>query len=265
LGLTAEQRADHNTPCNFLSQNFTFAHAHPSGLRHKLPLRLTSNLDRMKTFAIASLLCLSTVGASAQEVGQVTSRSPIYQQVAMPRQTCSPSVAVVPAQNSGGGALIGAIAGGLIGSQFGGRDSRGIATMAGVIGGAVIGDRAETQNNTPITSTTCTTQTVYENRLVGYNVVYEYAGKQYQVQLPQDPGPTISLQVTPVGSPREENHFNTQTISSGTTRAPAPVTVIQESRVVYVPSPTYRNHPPVYSHIDRRGVWSSHHRHSHWR
>jgi hypothetical protein len=153
----------------------------------------------------------------------------------------------------------------LIGSQFGGRDSRGIATMAGVIGGAVIGDRAETQHNTTLPSTTCTTQTVYENRLVGYNVVYEYAGKQYQVQLPQDPGPTISLQVTPVGTARAEPHFNSQTITSGPTSAAAPVTVIQESRVVYVPTPVYRSYPPVYSHIDRRDVWSSHHRHSHWR
>ena len=219
----------------------------------------------MKTLTIASLLCLSTLGAHAQEVGQVTSRTPVYQQVAMPRQTCTPSVAVVPAQNSGGGALIGAIAGGLIGSQFGGRDSRGLATMAGVIGGAVIGDRAETQNNTTLPTTTCITQTVYENRLVGYNVVYEYAGKQYQVQLPQDPGPTIPLQVTPLGTPRAESHFGTPTITPSPAYTPPPVTVIQESRVVYVPRPVYRSSPPVYSHIHQSWVWSSHQRHSHWR
>ena len=219
----------------------------------------------MKTIAIASLLCLSTFAAHAQEVGQVTSRTPVYQQVAMPRQTCTPSVAVVPAQNSGGGALLGAIAGGLIGSQFGGRDSRGIATMAGVIGGAVIGDRAETQNNTAVPATTCTTQTVYENRLVGYNVVYEYAGKQYQVQWPQDPGPTIPLQVTPVGAPRPEAHSGNPTITSSPVYTAPPVTVIQESRVVYVPKPVYRSSPPVYSHIDRDWVWRSHQRHSHWR
>lgn len=45
----------------------------------------------------------------------------------------------------------------------------------------------------------CTTQTFYTNRAVAYNVVYEYAGKQYSVQMPDDPGPTIQLQVTPVG------------------------------------------------------------------
>jgi hypothetical protein len=28
-------------------------------------------------------------------------------------------------------------------------------------------------------------------------VTYEFAGKQYNVQLPSDPGPTIKLQITP--------------------------------------------------------------------
>jgi hypothetical protein len=115
------------------------------------------------------------------------------------------------------------------------RDSRGIATMAGVIGGAVIGDRAETQNNTTLPSTTCTTQTVYENRLVGYNVVYEYAGKEYSVQVPQDPGPTIPLQVTPVGQGL---------------RSEVPVLSALPPQVVYVPAPVYPIRAPVYSHID---------------
>lgn len=44
----------------------------------------------------------------------------------------------------------------------------------------------------------CTTQSFFENRTVGYNVIYEYAGKQYSVQLPNDPGPTLQLQVSPV-------------------------------------------------------------------
>ncbi len=44
----------------------------------------------------------------------------------------------------------------------------------------------------------CITQSFLENRTVGYNVIYEYAGKQYSVQLPNDPGPTLQLQVSPV-------------------------------------------------------------------
>lgn len=211
----------------------------------------------MKTWISTSALLLSAVGAQAQEVGQVISRTAVYQQAAVPRQTCTQSAAVAPAQNSGGGALIGAIAGGLIGSQLGGRDSKGLTAMAGVIGGAVLGDKAESQGNAPQPTTTCTTQTVYENRLVGYNVVYEYAGKQYNVQLPQDPGPTISLQVTPVGAPRSE--APAQTYDSMAPSVTAPATVITESRVVYVPAPVYRYYPPISTSIHLG--WSAGHRH----
>lgn len=212
----------------------------------------------MKTWATTSLLCFSALGLQAQEVGQVISRTAVYQQAAVPRQSCTQSPAVAPAQNSGGGAIIGAIAGGLIGSQLGGRDSKGITAMAGVIGGAMLGDKAESQGNAPLPTTTCTTQTVYENRLIGYNVVYEYAGKQYNVQLPQDPGPTISLQVTPVGAPRSE--APAQTYYSSAPSVTAPVSVITESRVVYVPTPVYRNYPPSYTNISLG--WSAGHRHA---
>ena len=49
----------------------------------------------------------------------------------------------------------------------------------------------------------CSTQTIYESRTVAYNVIYEYAGRQYSVQMPQNPGPTLRLQVagTPVPVP----------------------------------------------------------------
>ena len=33
-----------------------------------------------------------------------------------------------------------------------------------------------------------------------FNVVYEYAGKQYTVQMPNDPGPYVTLQITPTYS-----------------------------------------------------------------
>lgn len=37
-----------------------------------------------------------------------------------------------------------------------------------------------------------------QSRITHYNVVYEYAGKQYNVQMPSDPGSTVAIQVTPV-------------------------------------------------------------------
>ena len=47
----------------------------------------------------------------------------------------------------------------------------------------------------------CSNQVFYENRTTAYHVVYEFAGKQYSVQMPQDPGPSVRLQITPVAAP----------------------------------------------------------------
>jgi uncharacterized protein YcfJ len=199
----------------------------------------------MKQLVISSTLlglaAWTPAWATAQEVGQVLSRSAVMQPVAVPRQTCTASPAVVHS-SSGAGALMGAIAGGAMGNAVGDGSGRALATMIGIVGGAMVGDRIEGSGQaSPQNHTTCTTQTVYENRLVGYDVVYEYAGKQYRVQLPQDPGPTISLNISPVG----------QTLQSA---APPPVqhaTVIHTpAQVVYVPAPVYRTYPPVYTHID---------------
>ncbi len=213
----------------------------------------------MKKLTLTTLLCITAAGAQAQEVGQVITRTAVYQQAAVPRQSCVQIVPQATTQTSGGGAIIGAIAGGVIGSQLGGRNSQGLTTMAGVIGGAVLGNQVESQGNPPPPQTTCTTQTVYENRLVGYNVVYEYAGKQYNVQLPQDPGPTIPLQVTPMNAPRSEAPAST------IVNPLPPATVVSESRVVYVPTPVYRSYPPVYTNIHLGWGWGGGHRHGHWR
>lgn len=213
----------------------------------------------MKKTAL-SLSLLTLIGpAMAQEVGQVISRTPVYQQVAMPRQTCQQALA--PSPSLGGGAVLGAVVGGLIGNALGGGDSRGISTMAGVLGGSVLGDRIENaQNQHPVT--TCTTQTVLENRLVGFSVVYEYAGKQYTVQLPQDPGPTIALQVTPVGSP---------TTTAVPATAVQPTVIYSPPPVVYVPplapmhSPVYYRPWPVNTSIHLGWGWHGGGHPRHWR
>ena len=152
------------------------------------------------TLASGLLLGLAVcLPAQAQEVGNVISRTAVYQQVSVPRQVCTQTQVNVPSQTSGAGAAMGAIAGGAIGNAIGKGEGRAIATMIGVIGGAIAGDKVEGPQATQTqTQQTCTTQQVYENRLTGYNVVYEFAGKQYNVQLPKDPGPTIKLQITPV-------------------------------------------------------------------
>jgi len=138
--------------------------------------------------------------AAAEEVGRVISSTPVMQQVAVPRQVCSPQPVAVQQPSSGGGALVGAIVGGLLGNTIGHGMGRAAATGVGVIAGAAVGDSIEGRNSYAQPVQQCSTQTYHENRTVGYNVQYEYAGKQYGVQMPYDPGPTIRLQLTPVGA-----------------------------------------------------------------
>jgi hypothetical protein len=87
-----------------------------------------------------------------------------------------------------------------MGNAVGGGVGKAAATMLGIVGGAALGDSVEGGGAQLQNVQRCSTQTFFENRAVGYNVVYEFAGKQYTVQLPNDPGPTIELHLAPVGA-----------------------------------------------------------------
>jgi uncharacterized protein YcfJ len=185
--------------------------------------------------------------AHAQEVGQVISRTAVFQLVTVPHQTCTQTPALVRSSNSGGGALMGALAGGAMGNAVGDGSGRALATMIGIVGGAMVGDRIEGHGTTLQNHTTCTTQNVQENRLVGYHVVYEYAGKHHSVQLPHDPGPTLALNITPqVQGLQTEVPLPTPMRAQVVTLSP---------QLVVVPAPVYRvSSPPLVTHIDLR--WS---------
>lgn len=155
----------------------------------------------MKNLLLLSAAVVTSGVCLAQEVGRVISSTPIIQQVGVPRNICSTEQVVIQQPRSGAGAVMGAIAGGAVGNAIGGGSGKAAATMLGIFGGAVLGDRIEGAPGSQVQNVQhCGTQTFYENRPVAYNVVYEYAGKQYNVQMPYDPGPTIELQVSPVGA-----------------------------------------------------------------
>jgi uncharacterized protein YcfJ len=142
---------------------------------------------------------LASASVQAQEVGKVISSTPIIQQVAVPRQVCNTQQVTTGGEKSGAGAAMGAIAGGAIGNQIGNGSGRALATMAGLFGGAILGDNIEGPGTPQVKNVqNCSQQMFYENRTMAYNVVYEFAGKQYTVQMPQDPGPTVRLQITPM-------------------------------------------------------------------
>ena len=180
---------------------------------------------------------LASAGAAnaQEEVGRVISSTPVVQQVPVQRQVCNQQMAAVPQPTSGAGAVIGGIVGGLLGNTVGGGFGRAAATGVGVVTGAAVGNSLEQRDqyaSQPVTQ--CATQTSYENRTVGYNVQYEYAGRTYNVQMPYDPGPTVKLQVQPAVSSAPPAEVGVQTIAA----SPQPVYVQQTPTVVY-PAYTY--------------------------
>ena len=145
-------------------------------------------MNKHFVFSLALLSAAVMAGnASAQEMARVLSTTPIIQQVATPGAT------------SGAGAVMGAVAGGAVGNAVGGGSGKAVATVIGVLGGAMLGNSIEAPSQPQVRNVqNCSTQTAYENRTVAYNVTYEYAGRQYTVQMPNDPGQYLPVQVSPV-------------------------------------------------------------------
>lgn len=219
-----------------------------------------------KSLMQASFLTAAMTGgglALAQEQGRVISTTPVITQVALQRQVCTTEqVTTSSQQKSGAGAVVGGIAGGAVGNAMGNGNGRAAMTMIGIVGGAILGDKMEGGNAQPQTQNVqrCSNQTVYENKPTAYNVVYEFNGKQYHVQLPQDPGQFVNLQVTPVGGAPVSPAPAAPVIVRPVTQAPVytqpvytqPVviesyTTYVEPRTVYVrPAPVYVRPAPVF-------------------
>jgi uncharacterized protein YcfJ len=218
----------------------------------------------MKKPRLRTLLVSSVAGAAAllglpvsamDILARVVSSTPVVQQVAVPRQVCNHQAYVTQAPRSGAGALMGALAGGAAGNAIGDGGGRAAATMLGLFGGAILGDRIEGGGNQIQNVQQCTTQTFYENRASHYNVVYEYQGTQYNAQMQNDPGLYVRLQVTPVGAMSPAP----QTFQSALPQQPQayyPSTPVQPAYVqpmvatpaypVYYPQPYYA---PAYAPI----------------
>lgn len=177
---------------------------------------MKNTTQRSTLFAclIVTLTSLS-LPVHAQEVGRVISSTPIIQQVAVPRQVCNNEQVVSGGQKSGAGAAMGAIAGGAIGNSMGQGSGRAAATMLGLFGGAILGDKIEGPGTPEVRNVqNCSQQMFYENRTMAYNVVYEFAGKQYTVQMPQDPGSTVRLQITPMAPATNTSYGNVPPLGS---------------------------------------------------
>lgn len=220
----------------------------------------------MKKIVIFTAIAAVATLASAQEQGRVLSATPVVQQVGTPQQVCGNETVYSGNRTSGAGAVMGAIAGGAAGNAVGKGSGRAAATAIGLIGGAVIGNQIEGGQPQYQNVQRCTTETYYENRTVGYDVVYEYAGRQYTTRTQYDPGRWIPVSVQPSGQT-----YSTQPdpyASQGVYSQPGVVTSTYPPQPVYQ-QPTYPTYvsPPVtvieYGYDGGRPY--PHHRNPYWR
>jgi uncharacterized protein YcfJ len=208
---------------------------------------------------------------SGNAFGVVISATPVVQQVTVPKQVCTTST--VYNQPSGGGALIGAVVGGALGNQFGRGDGRAVATVIGALGGGVLGNQIEAQNYpNQYQGQTCHTQNTVENRTVAQNVLYEYAGQRYTVQMPATgdfrPGVRIALQVQPQNQvapaapvtqvyapqPAYPQQIYTQPVQTVTYVNTVPTVVYYDTYDTYRPRYLYNSAPYYAPHYAPRAV-----------
>lgn len=161
----------------------------------------------MKRLALA---CLAATGMAAAQAdtffdnARVRGAEPQYETVNVPREECSVNVVhetrPVDAGPNYGGAIVGGVAGAVLGNQVGRGHGREAATAVGAVVGALAGDRIARGNEpyqvVPREVTSCRTVNETQARLTGYRVDYDYRGQHYTTFMRDNPGPSLQVRVS---------------------------------------------------------------------
>ena len=167
----------------------------------------------MKRLALVPLLATAAVGLHAEtyvDKARVRSVDPQYESVSVPRRECSShwvNEVRRTGRNDYGGAVLGGVAGAIVGNQVGKGHGREAATALGAVVGAFAGDRManrdrwEQYEEVPREVTTCRTVSETQTRIVGYQVNYEYRGQHFSTLMREKPGRYLQVRVSvdPVG------------------------------------------------------------------
>lgn len=163
----------------------------------------------MNRTAFCFLLATAAFGAQAttySDNARVVGVQPQYENVSVPRQECRTDwVTQAPpaVRRDYGGAVIGGLAGALIGNQFGGGHGREAATAVGAVVGAFTGDNLVGRDRweqpaAPVARpvNTCRIVNEVQSRVAGYRVDYEYHGQRFSTLMADQPGPFVPVRVS---------------------------------------------------------------------
>jgi uncharacterized protein YcfJ len=141
--------------------------------------------------------------AAGPKYGRVVSVDPVREAATAAQRECHDEVVTrhvpVKDQHQIAGTAIGAVAGGLLGNQIGGGKGRTLATVAGAVGGGYAGheiqERRQETNTTTATVRKCNTVAGSSgDKIVAYDVRYEYNGVTRSVRMDHDPGDRVQVQ-----------------------------------------------------------------------
>ena len=99
-----------------------------------------------------------------------------------------------------GGAIAGALIGGVLGHQVGGGSGKDIATVGGAVAGGVIGSNVN-RNGTSSSQNVQRCQNTVSGTPAYWDVTYNFRGRDHQVQMSADPGATVAVNAN--GEPRQ--------------------------------------------------------------
>lgn len=177
--------------------------------------------------ALASLATVSASAFASESFGdraRVVSVRPIHERIPVTREECwndrqrgYEERRVVRRDTGapvGAGTVLGAVVGGVLGHQMGGSDrARDAATVGGALVGGLVGNQIERDGapprervveveRVPVERNVERCRTVNEVReaTLGYDVSYEYAGREFTTRMDRDPGRNlrVRVEVTPV-------------------------------------------------------------------
>jgi uncharacterized protein YcfJ len=160
----------------------------------------------MQRLALLPLFALAAAGLHAEtyfDTARVRTVEPQYENITVPRQACTQQMVNEVRQTSApnyGGAVIGGVAGALLGNQVGGGHGREAATALGAVVGAFAGNNLANggprYEQVPREVTTCQTVNEVQARLTGYRVGYDYRGQRYTTFMREQPGPELQVRVS---------------------------------------------------------------------
>lgn len=169
--------------------------------------------------ALASLSALASTAfaESFPDRARVIATHPVYEQIPVTREECwndrqrGYEERRVTRTDTGApigpGTVLGAIVGGVAGHQMGRGRGNDAATVGGAIVGGLIGNQVDRDNagGPPVTEVErvpverdvrrCRTVDEVREATVGYDVRYEYNGRQFVTRMPSDPGRFVRVHV----------------------------------------------------------------------